>query len=169
MASDRNGAGASSISFWLRRCSEQSRVPIALTSPCVSARICTSTWRGRSRNRSRKQSPLPNATSASRVADSNASSTSSSRRTTLRPRPPPPCTALRASGRPCSLAKRTTSLGSCTGTMVPGAMGAPTSAAMRRASTLSPRMRMVCGLGPIQTSPASSTAWAKSVFSERNP
>ena len=36
-ASVRNGAGASSTSFWLRRCSEQSRVPSTTTLPCVSA------------------------------------------------------------------------------------------------------------------------------------
>ena len=42
----RNGAGASSTSFWCRRCSEQSRVPTTTTLPCVSARTCASTCRG---------------------------------------------------------------------------------------------------------------------------
>ena len=43
------GAGASSTSFWWRRCSEQSRSPMNATSPLPSAMICASTWRGASR------------------------------------------------------------------------------------------------------------------------
>ena len=69
-AAVRNGAGASSTSFWLRRCSEQSRVPSTTTWPCVSAITCASTWRGRSRNCSTKHSPRPKAVIASRTADS---------------------------------------------------------------------------------------------------
>ena len=41
--------GASSTSFWLRRCNEQSRVPTTTTLPCVSASTCASTCRDRSR------------------------------------------------------------------------------------------------------------------------
>ena len=52
---------------------------------------------------------------------------------------------------------------------VPGTSGAPARWAMWRAATLSPRSRMACGGGPIQVSPASSTAWANSAFSDRNP
>jgi hypothetical protein len=48
-SSVRNGAGASSTSFWNRRCSEQSRVPTTMTLPCVSASTWASTWRGLSR------------------------------------------------------------------------------------------------------------------------
>ena len=44
--SERNGAGASSTSFWWRRCSEQSRVETTTTLPCWSARHWVSTWRG---------------------------------------------------------------------------------------------------------------------------
>ena len=39
----RHGAGLSSISFWLRRCTEHSRSPSENTWPCLSAIICTST------------------------------------------------------------------------------------------------------------------------------
>ena len=46
---DRNGAGASSTSFWWRRWSEQSRVDTTTTPPWASARHWVSTWRGRSR------------------------------------------------------------------------------------------------------------------------
>ena len=37
------GAGASSTSFWLRRCREQSRVETTTTLPCASARHWVST------------------------------------------------------------------------------------------------------------------------------
>ncbi len=48
-ASDSAGDGASSMTFWWRRWSEQSRSPRWRTLPCSSARICTSMWRGLSR------------------------------------------------------------------------------------------------------------------------
>ena len=40
------GLGASSISFWCRRCTEQSRSPRWITLPCVSPRIWNSMCRG---------------------------------------------------------------------------------------------------------------------------
>ena len=52
-SSGRVGAGASSTSFWCRRWSEQSRSQQWTTLPCESARIWTSTCRGRSMNFSR--------------------------------------------------------------------------------------------------------------------
>ena len=51
-SSVRYGAGASSISFWWRRCSVQSRVESTATLPRVSARHCVSTCLARSRYRS---------------------------------------------------------------------------------------------------------------------
>ena len=108
-SSERNGAGASSTSFWCRRWSEQSRVETTTTLPCWSARHWVSTWRGLSRYFSTKHSPRPNAETASRTADSNSSVTSSIFRATFSPRPPPPNAALIAIGRPCSLANATTS------------------------------------------------------------
>ena len=41
------GAGASSMIFWCRRCSVQSRSNRCTALPCRSANTCTSTWRGR--------------------------------------------------------------------------------------------------------------------------
>ena len=76
---------------------------------------------------------------ASRTADSKASATSSISRATLRPRPPPPKAALIAIGRPCSSANATASSAFSSGSLVPGASGAPTFSAMWRALTLSPR------------------------------
>ena len=90
-------------------------------------------------------------------------------RATFSPRPPPPKAALMATGRPCSSAKATTSSASLTGSLVPGTSGAPALVAMCRALTLSPREMIASGEGPIQVSPASMTAWAKSAFSDRKP
>ena len=50
---ERPGAGVSSTTFWLRRCSEQSRSPSATTLPLPSPKICTSTWRASATKRSR--------------------------------------------------------------------------------------------------------------------
>ena len=82
---------------------------------------------------------------ASRTADSKASATSFISRATLRPRPPPPKAALIAIGRPCSSANATTSSASSSGSLVPGASGAPTFSAMWRALTLSPRFSIGAG------------------------
>ena len=144
-ASVRNGAGASSTSFWWRRCSEQSRVETTTTVPCSSARHCVSTCRGRSRYRSTKHSPRPNAATASRTADSNISSISSTVRATFRPRPPPPNAALIAIGRPCSAANAWISATPSTGSGVPATRGAPARCAMCRALTLSPSDSMADG------------------------
>ncbi|KAG0731872.1 hypothetical protein G6F24_018982 [Rhizopus arrhizus] len=44
------GAGASSTTFWWRRCIEQSRSPRWMALPWPSESTWTSTWRGFSRN-----------------------------------------------------------------------------------------------------------------------
>jgi hypothetical protein len=74
-----------------------------------------------------------------------------------------------ATGRPCRATNASTSSTPLTGPSVPGASGAPTSCAIRRAATLSPSASMAAGGGPIQVSPASMTARAKAAFSARNP
>src|SRR6202007_1610990 len=43
------GAGASSITFWWRRCTEQSRSNKCTTLPWVSPNTCTSMWGGLAR------------------------------------------------------------------------------------------------------------------------
>ena len=45
-SSGKFGAGLSSISFWWRRCDEQSRSPSQIVLPCVSAKTCISMCRG---------------------------------------------------------------------------------------------------------------------------
>ena len=55
-SSGRNGAGASSTSFWLRRCTEQSRVEYTVKSPKRSRPHWVSTWRALSMNFSMKYS-----------------------------------------------------------------------------------------------------------------
>ena len=87
-------------------------------------------------------------------------------RATFMPRPPPPNAALIAIGSAVLLGERDDLVGVLdTGSRVPGTSGAPARMAMWRAVTLSPRSRIDCGLGPIQISPASMTACAKSAFS----
>ncbi len=49
------------MTFWLRRCTEQSRTPSAQAVPCPSAMTCTSTCRAPVTSRSRKTTPEPNA------------------------------------------------------------------------------------------------------------
>ena len=48
-ASSAAGDGASSMTFWWRRCSEHSRSPRWTTAPWASASTWISMWRGRSR------------------------------------------------------------------------------------------------------------------------
>ena len=74
-----------------------------------------------------------------------------------------------ATGKPCSFAKAIISSGVSTGSIVPATSGAPTSAAILRAETLSPKERMAAGGGPIQINPAAITRSAKSAFSDKNP
>ena len=52
---------------------------------------------------------------------------------------------------------------------MPATNGAPTSAAILRADTLSPSAVIAAGGGPIQINPALITRWAKSAFSDKNP
>ena len=74
------------------------------------------------------------------------------------PRPPPPADALTISGRSPSVgadgASRT---------------GTPATAMIRLASTFEPIFSIDSGVGPTQTSPASTTARAKAAFSDRKP
>ena len=76
------------------------------------------------------------------------------------PRPPPPAEALISTGRSRSV----TDAGSSS-----GSTGTPAAAMSRLASTLEPIAAIAAGGGPIQTSPASSTACANSAFSDRKP
>ena len=85
------------------------------------------------------------------------------------PLPPPPEAVLIAMGSPCSRANAATSATSDTGVVMPGKSGAPTCRAASRADSLSPSSRITAGAGPIQVSPASSTDWANSALSARNP
>ena len=81
------GDGASSMTFWRRRCAVQSRSPRCTTWPCASAKICTSTWRACSTSRSSIRRASPNADADSRRAPSSAAASSSAPRTSRMPRP----------------------------------------------------------------------------------
>ena len=68
------GAGASSSTFWWRRCVEQSRSKKCSTVPWVSPMTCTSMWRPDSTYFSTRIVSSPNDDRASRCAAAKASS-----------------------------------------------------------------------------------------------
>jgi hypothetical protein len=68
-----------------------------------------------------------------------------------------------------SRANATTAAISEAGAAIPGRSGAPACSAACRAQSLSPSRLITSGGGPIQVSPASSTAWANPALSARNP
>ena len=70
------GAGASSITFWWRRWSEQSRSNRWTTLPWLSPNTCTSMWRGERMYFSISTRSSPNELAASRLQLSSASSKS---------------------------------------------------------------------------------------------
>ena len=87
-------AGASSISFWWRRCTEQSRVPRWITLPAESARTWTSTWRASDSSRSAYSVPSPKARSHSCASSPIELRSMDSVWMIRMPRPPPPAAAL---------------------------------------------------------------------------
>jgi len=124
---------------------------------------------GFSRNFSTYMAPLPNAESASADARASASANSDAWRTTRMPLPPPPPTAFSASGYPVSLAIASISETSSSAVSLPGITGTPASFIATRARSLSPAFAIESAEGPMNVSPASVTARAKSAFSERKP
>uniref|UniRef100_A0A1B0C5Z2 Uncharacterized protein n=1 Tax=Glossina palpalis gambiensis TaxID=67801 RepID=A0A1B0C5Z2_9MUSC len=72
-------------------------------------------------------------------------------------------------GPQCDVANSTASSLVVTGPSVPGTIGTPASIAAVRAATLSPICCTTFGDGPMKRSPASITACAKSLRSERKP
>ena len=99
-SADTPGPGASSITFWCRRCTEQSRSPRWTADPRASASTCTSRWRGRATSLSRRSLSSPNDAAASRRAAPTAAGTSEASRAIFIPLPPPPRTALMSMGKP---------------------------------------------------------------------
>ena len=98
VASSIPGAGASSITFWWRRWSEQSRSNKCTTLPWLSPNTCTSIWRGRRIYFSISTRSSPKEDAASRLHDSSASANASEASTRRIPLPPPPATALIKTG-----------------------------------------------------------------------
>ena len=74
------------------------------------------------------------------------------------PRPPPPADALTSSGRSASV-----------GDSGASRIGTPAAFIRSLAPILEPIDVMDEGAGPTHVSPASTTAWAKSAFSDRKP
>ena len=103
------------------------------------------------------------------MADSRASAASSGPLTTFMPRPPPPYAALMATGQPNSLPKSVTSSGEVSTSERPGTPDTPARSAACRELILSPMTSMAPGGGPMNVTPRSVMARAKSVFSEKKP
>ncbi len=92
------GAGDSSITFWWRRCMEQSRSPRYTAFLCLSASTWISMWRGFWRNFSMYTAGLLKAAAASALVIWMALISAASVCTTRMPRPPPPPAALMMTG-----------------------------------------------------------------------
>ncbi|MCY1240104.1 hypothetical protein D9M72_529360 [compost metagenome] len=107
------GDGASSMTFWWRRCTEQSRSPRWMTLPWVSAKTWISTWRGAITARSRISSSEPKAAAASERALDSAAGSAAASRTSRMPRPPPPAAALTIRGKPMDPASASSVASSC--------------------------------------------------------
>ena len=74
-----------------------------------------------------------------------------------------------ATGQPYSSPKATTSSADVRNSVVPGTPCTPASWAAMRLDTLSPMTSMASGGGPMNVTPRSVMARAKSVFSEKKP
>ena len=92
------GAGASSSTFWWRRCTEQSRSNRYTQWPCVSANTWISTWRGRVTYFSISTWSSPKLDVASRLHDASASANSLAAVTMRMPLPPPPAEGFSSTG-----------------------------------------------------------------------
>ena len=164
------GAGASSTTFWWRRCIEQSLSPRWTTLPCWSAITCISICLGVFKNFSIYTSSLPKKLKASVLVSSMELESSSSDSTIRIPRPPPPPEALMIIGKPIFFAILIFAFTfSPSEPLEPGTQGTPEFCIASIAATLSPIMRIFSALGPIKIKPLCSTCSAKSAFSERKP
>ena len=157
------------MSFWFRRCSEQSRTPKHWTVPKRSARICTSRCRPRSTRRSMNSRSFPATRRDSSLADVNAPSSSSGRRTGRIPRPPPVAAALIMQGSPSASSTARASVREATGVRLQGTTGTPADSATSLAAILSPRRAMAADVGPRNTTSRPSSISTKRVSSDKKP
>ena len=74
-----------------------------------------------------------------------------------------------ATGQPYSSPKATTSSADVRTSVVPGTPSTPAASAAMRELILSPMTSMASGGGPMNVTPSSVMARAKSVFSEKKP
>ena len=92
------GAGASSSTFWWRRCTEQSRSNRYTTLPWVSPKTWISMWRGLVMYFSTSTWSSPKLELASRLQEASRSMKSADFSTRRMPLPPPPAAALISTG-----------------------------------------------------------------------
>ncbi len=168
-ASVSRGLGASSMTFWWRRCSEHSRSPRWMTVPCASASTCTSMWRGLVTNRSMKRVSSPNDDAASRRAAVSDAASSPASSTRYMPLPPPPAAGLMSTGNPTRSAPAMRAASSRPGSAMPGTVATPRDSTACLAEILSPIVSIAEAGGPMNTTPASAHACANAAFSDRKP
>ena len=169
VASSSRIEGASSTIFWWRRCRLHSRSPRLQTCPWVSAKTCTSMWRGRATKRSTSRVPSPKAPIASRRAAAMAPAQVG--RVVDAPH------ALAAAARGRLEQHREPDVEGGGGQFVvvrpassrPGTTGTPAAATARLALILSPIISMASGGGPTKTIPAAAQRRASAGFSDRKP
>ena len=165
------GAGASSISFWWRRCAEQSRVA---DPHHVAVLVADDLHLDVARpGEVALDVDLVAAEERLRLALAPTPSPPRPRRataTTFMPRPPPPNAALMATGQP--LASPKARISSAVGDELGRARHDRRAAAHARrgaSETLSPISSMAAGGGPMNATPRSVMARAKSAFSQKKP
>lgn len=127
--------GASSTTFWYRRCIEHSLSHKCVTLPWQSPTICISTCRNPSTAAFSANTCLVGLSSMALVA---SLCRSSKWRINRMPRPPPPSTALTMTGKPTLSANTLTASILPVGSVRAGSTGTSHSTASRRASSLSP-------------------------------
>ena len=88
---------------------------------------------------------------------------------TRMPRPPPPAAALMITGKPIPRASSSAVSTSGITPSLPGTTGSPASFMVRRATALSPILRIISGVGPMKVKPHEAHTSAKCAFSDRNP
>ena len=150
-----SGEGASSTIFWWRRWRLHSRSPRWMMLPCVSARTCTSMWRGRSTNRSRNRVASPKAARRLAAGGAGVRRVRPGVRTRRMPLPPPPAEGLMSRGKPTACGggdqvRRPSSAGL---RAMPGTTGTPAAATVLGADLVAHGLDG-SGAGPTKASPA---------------
>ncbi len=125
--------------------------------------------RGRAMYFSRYSAGLLNAVRASASAMPKLVRSDLSSHATRMPRPPPPAAALMMTGKPICFASAPASSTLSSTPGLPGTSGSPACFMVWRATALSPILRIMSGVGPMNVKPLEAHTSAKCAFSDRKP